>query len=760
MKVIKVAQIIDSLSWGGAQRMQILLAKALIDRPVELVVLSLRSSDNAPFAKQIETLGIKVYVLPAPKLFYYRRLSEIKNILVAEQVDLVHAHLTYANIVGAVVARWLRIPVITTLRTSGVDHDFYNPLRFRLETWVLQHLATKIMANGYSVADVHLQRLRNRTIEVIPNAIEIPGPITDAERTQIRHEIIRDSKRPWIISVGRLANPKGFIDLINAFHIVHLAHPTAFLTIVGSGGLAEDLQTQIHSLDLDAHVKLTGERSDVFDLLRSSNIFVSSSHWEGMSVAVLEAMASGLPIVATAVGDAPKVVVPGTGIVVPPRRPEKIAQAIIEILANPNKQKQMGEHAQSHIASNYNLGSFGDQLIDLYSRILKSQTQRERPTNLLPEKIHVAMVIQDYLPVGGGAERQIASLAPFLHRNGVKISILTRRYPGMIKFERINAVPVHRLPSLGPKPIASLTFTISAIVKLFKLRPDILHSHGLLSPATIAIAAKKVLKIPIVAKILRGGKVGDLDRIENKPFTRLRSTGIRRNIDRFISISSEIEAELSQFGIPAEKLVQIPNGVDTFKFTPLIAIEKISLRQSLNLLSGPIVIYTGRLAPEKNIDQLINVWNNIQAQFPQAQLLILGTGELEKDLRRMAMPSIRFIGYTDNVATYLQAADIFVLPSQTEGLANSLLEAMATGLAVIATSVGGAPDVIAHEKNGWLIEPNQPAALNNALLQLLADSTLRENFGQRARQTILLNFNLPVIATKLHDLYSQLHTIK
>ena len=376
---------------------------------------------------------------------------------------------------------------------------------------------------------------------------------------------------------------------------------------------------------------------------------------------------------------------------------------------------------------------------------------------LMKKSIRVAMIIQDYLPLGGGAERQLAALGPLLQEQQVEIHILTRRYTGLLPFEFIDGLPVHRLPIIKPRSfLASLMFTLTAQPVLKRLQPDLIHAHGLLSPTTVAVAAKRRLGAPLVAKILRGGRFGDLDRLKRKPFGQRRIRLFRKQVDAFVTISQEIDEELSNIGVSPEKRFFIPNGVDLERFQPVPLPQKRALRSPLGLPDGPIVIYTGRLEPEKCLDQLIEMWPSVRISQPDALLLILGTGAEEAKLRQMAGEGILFLGHVDNVAGYLQASDIFVLPSATEGLSNALLEAMASGLPAIATAVGGAPDLIEHCQNGWLIPPDKPVELQEALLILLNNPTFRHNFGCQSRKKIVENYALPVTARHLRLLYDQL----
>ncbi|MFO7680218.1 MAG: glycosyltransferase family 4 protein [Chloroflexota bacterium] len=374
------------------------------------------------------------------------------------------------------------------------------------------------------------------------------------------------------------------------------------------------------------------------------------------------------------------------------------------------------------------------------------------------QRLHVAMIIQAYLPLLGGAERQLAALAPLLEDQGVDVSVITRRYPGLKKFEWVDGVPVYRLPVPGPKPVASLAFSLAALPLLQRLRPDVIHAHELLSPTTTAVTAKRRFHIPVVAKVLRGGTLGDLAKLEHKPFGRKRMQTFKRQVDSFIVISQEIDAELTAWGVTPEKRVFIPNGVDTERFAPVSPPEKARLRQELRLGEGETAVYAGRLVPEKCVDQLIELWPRVREIYSRAQLLVLGTGPEEGRLTQLAGESVHFLGNVADVAPYLQAADLFILPSATEGLSNAMLEALASGLPVIATHVGGAPDIITHQKSGWLVAPHQPDEWLEAILTLCAQADERHSLGRQGRQKVAAEYGLVATAARLRDLYGRVTT--
>jgi glycosyltransferase involved in cell wall biosynthesis len=287
----------------------------------------------------------------------------------------------------------------------------------------------------------------------------------------------------------------------------------------------------------------------------------------------------------------------------------------------------------------------------------------------------------------------------------------------------------------------------------------LVHAHELLSPTTTAVISKRLFGVPVVAKVLRGGQLGDIAELKRHSTGPRRLAIMRRYVDGFITISQEIDRELAALGVPQEKRPFIPNGVDTARFAPVDTQQREVVRRELSLPDGPIAVFTGRLSKEKQIDQLINVWPQVRAVHPQASLLLLGTGDQEATLKRSAGAGVVFGGVVSNVAPYLQGADLFVLPSATEGLSNALLEAMATGLPVVASNVGGAPDLIKHGYNGRLISPESPTDIVESIIALFDDQAQRTQLGQQARQKVQRDYALPSIVNKLCDLYEHLLSV-
>jgi glycosyltransferase involved in cell wall biosynthesis len=327
----------------------------------------------------------------------------------------------------------------------------------------------------------------------------------------------------------------------------------------------------------------------------------------------------------------------------------------------------------------------------------------------------------------------------------------------MSAYDQIEGSPVYRFPVPGPKAAAMLSFVLHAVLKIGALRPDLIHAHELLSPASAGLIAKRFFGIPVVAKVLRGGQLGDVEKLKNRPTGGFRLAKLRKGIDAFVAISREIDDELASIGVEPSRRVWIPNGVDTNRFSPVCTEEKRRLREKLGFpADAPLAVFTGRLVPEKRIDRLVEAWPQIREQVPEAELVVIGTGELEDSLREKATVGVQIIGQVDDVVPNLQAADVFVLPSATEGLSNAMLEALSTGLGVVVTSVGGAPDVIKDERDGLLVPLDDIDALVSALVRQLKNDDLRLRLGTSGRRVILERYSLTQTADQLVGLYKGL----
>jgi len=218
-------------------------------------------------------------------------------------------------------------------------------------------------------------------------------------------------------------------------------------------------------------------------------------------------------------------------------------------------------------------------------------------------------------------------------------------------------------------------------------------------------------------------------------------------------------AELLEAGFDPKRTWHIANGVPI----PLLAIRDTSaLRTILGLRSDAFIgVFVGRLTDEKAPEVLLESWMAVLRRYSTSQLVFIGEGEkramLEAKARQAGLAeSVVFTGQVDNVEDYLNAADIFVLPSIAEGMSIALLEAMAAGLPVVASRVSGTVDVIEHGRNGLLFEPGDVEGLVGCISSLIELPEQRTELGRKARETVEQQFSLDKTADAYVDLYESL----
>lgn len=365
--------------------------------------------------------------------------------------------------------------------------------------------------------------------------------------------------------------------------------------------------------------------------------------------------------------------------------------------------------------------------------------------------LRIAMCITSYAPIVGGAERQLAQVARRMITAGHAVCVVTRHHPGLPLRETVDGVPVRRVAVRGPKTMRAGLFLLWAATALVRLRPDVIHCHGLFTPTAAGLLAGARLGAAVVAKPMRGEETGIIAR---KPLGSARLRTIARRVDAFAAVSREIETDLAAIGAPAEAVHAIPNGVDTDLFRPASRPDGAGLQ----------VAFAGRMTAQKSVPVLTEAWARVARAAPGARLLVaearrMGAAPPQEVAIRDALarqPGCEMRGHVSDMPAFLADADAFVLPSAAEGLSNALLEAGACGLGVVATSVGGTPDVIEHGRNGLLVPPGDPVALADALLTLIADPAGCRRMGAALRDTVERRYSIDATVARLLGLYDGL----
>ena len=396
--------------------------------------------------------------------------------------------------------------------------------------------------------------------------------------------------------------------------------------------------------------------------------------------------------------------------------------------------------------------------------------------------LRVWLLVETYHPVIGGGETQARTLASGLGAHGIAVRVITRRSAlAFATDETIDGVPVRRLGPAGPGHLKKWAMLPGLFVTLLAGRRqwDIAFVSGYRVLGIAAVAATRLLGKRVVLKADNDGEMsgayfkggaaelglGGAGRTL-AAFVALRNRLLRR-ADHFVSLSSGMQGELLAHGVAADKITAIPNSVDTGRFRPAAAAEKVRLRVALGLpASGPVVVFAGRLLAGKGVLDLVHAWAALAPDHADATLVVVGSGkglmhdceaELHALIERFGLArQVVTTGFVGNVEDYLRAADIFAFPTMDEAFGLALVEAMACGVAAVASRVGGIKDIVEPEVNGLLIEPGDRAALEAALRRLLAESDLRRRLAEASIATVEARYRTDAVLERYVGLFRRL----
>ena len=366
----------------------------------------------------------------------------------------------------------------------------------------------------------------------------------------------------------------------------------------------------------------------------------------------------------------------------------------------------------------------------------------------------IVMLINEFTPISGGTEKQAERLAAFMAKNGKKVWVITRRFPGLAAKEEYQGFTIIRPPSFGPGKLKTFSFVLGSLWHLWQLRKEyeILHAHMLFGAAFSALLTGKLLKKGTLVKLGSSGETGEIAVSRRSSRGRVRLALLRRWADRVVVLDKKMYVEAVSVGIPAKKITRISNGIDAAQFV---------LEKSKKNAEKVEILFIGRFVPEKSLPTLLNAYQKALQICPSLHLTLVGDGVEREALENLAeelgvTQEITFAGKQSDVRPYLAAADIFVLPSKTEGMSNALLEGMAAGLPCLATPVGATPRVLENGKHGMLLPVGDVDAWAQALADLGRNPQKRVALGKAARERILQEYDFSIIGARYLALYEEI----
>jgi glycosyltransferase involved in cell wall biosynthesis len=363
--------------------------------------------------------------------------------------------------------------------------------------------------------------------------------------------------------------------------------------------------------------------------------------------------------------------------------------------------------------------------------------------------IRLLLATYAYPPSVGGVERHSQSLARALVQRGHQVHVVTAAMRDAPPQERDDhGVQITRVAAgTGTRWQRMATYLGAMSIAAVRARDhvDVIHVQQALYPAAAMTLVARGVRKPLVVRNSGSSVHGAVQLMSRLPLGRV-SLGMIGRYATTISLSPEMTLEMRAAGF--RMVHEIPNGV----VMPAV-VDRQAARRALGIAeSTPIVLYAGRLEREKGTALLAAAWPLVRT--PGAQLIVAGDGSERNMIADLAR--VRIDGFVTDIAAYYAAADAFVLPSESEGISNALLEAMAAGLPVVATAVGGNRQVVASPEIGVLVPPGDADAMARSLDDLLSARARATQIGAAAREHVRAHWSFDAMVDAYERLYCSL----
>ena len=367
----------------------------------------------------------------------------------------------------------------------------------------------------------------------------------------------------------------------------------------------------------------------------------------------------------------------------------------------------------------------------------------------------IVQAVRYFKPVIGGVENYVLNLSNRLAEMGHEVSIVTMKVDGARDYESLEGIQVYR---------TSVPHLVEEVVSH---KPDIVHAHQYrLYHADLAIIASRLCHAPSVLTLHGVYPPSDFARamyysahsVTLSPLT-------LRLVGRIIFLTHDEENRILALGADRDKLAKIPNAINLEEFMSDASQNTGDEFRDKYEIRDQMILYVGHLAWNKQIDLLIKMMPGILKKFPKAKLVILGEDwGMEKQLKNLALDlkvdsSVVFTGLVSRselIRAY-SACDLFAFPSAYEGMPTVVLEAMASGKAVVAAKGGGTRFLVQHNKTGLLAEVNDLAQMQEYVVQLLEDPALKDQLASNARSYVQKTHGWDNVSSQIEFLYKELY---
>lgn len=651
--------------------------------------------------------------------------------LAASRCRATVAHAVMESYAG--IALWVfgllrpRVRTVLTLQSGDLDSDAKQR---RIPAWLWRRIhraPDRVTAISRFLAD-RAVRLGADPVRVstVPNGVDLARITPQRPEERVAHRIV---------CVARLSWEKGLGELLEALATVRRDVPDAHLLLVGEGAERGALEKKARELGIAAAVDFRGAlpNAEALSVLRTADVFACPSKAEGLGIVFIEAQASGVPPVGTRVGGIPDVIRDGeNGLSVPVGDPAALAGALLRVMREPGLRERLVAGARGSLAR-FDWQAIAERYAELYDRLLQGRS--------------VLIATGIYPPAVGGPATYVSSLAPRLVERGWRVRILTYGDAATRKSGHEGAV-LHVVPRVLPPGLRHAAYGLAAWRRTRDV--DLVYAQDPVSAGFPAVLAAMVARRRFAIKVVgdyaweqaqaRFGVRTMLDAFQAtrsgaavERLRRVQRFTVRRAA-RVVTPSRYLAGIVARWGVSASRVRVVENAVHAAAVPPPDA-DALAART-------PEIVSAGRFLPWKGMAQLVAAMPAIRARVPDARLTLVGDGPerpaVEAEIARLGLQEVvTLTGRLPHDAALARVAEarVFVLYTGYEGFSHQLVEAMASGVPVVASDAGGNPEVAVDGRNALVVRWGDAAALVEAVVRLLQDADLGARLAAEAGKT-------------------------
>jgi glycosyltransferase involved in cell wall biosynthesis len=710
MRILHVSSSLDRRDGGPP----VVLAGLAIAQARAGAVVTVAANFNthtvSSLADTLREGGVSVSLI-GPATGKQQRHPQIRPTLIKliADADVVHIHTLWEDIQhqAAVISRRLKKPYVI------VPHGMLDPWALSRHWWFKQiYLVVRLRRDLNGAMFIHalnvdeaklIEPLRLRTeCRIIPNGFspeQLAPPVSSA---------VRNQAGPTILFLSRLHYKKGLDYLADAFIQVAARHATVRLVVAGpDDGAEKEFDARIAAVGLHSRVDRVGALygQAKIDALKSAAVFVLPSRQEGFSVAILESLACGTPVVISDACHFPEVAAESAGAIVP-LEPSAIADAVLQIVNDPDRRRAMSAAARS-LAQRYTWDHVARRTLDLYGR---------------PK---VAILATAMTPYRIALHQRIVNELP-----GVELASLFTQSQSNAPWQLDLPVEIHPVSFVEHRP---LVLGREVIRWLKRHRPAAVIVNGYNEWARLQVLAWcRRNGTPVLLwgdSNLRGDRATGVKAIVK---SRLVRWAVRHS-DAVLPCGSLGQAYFEKYGADPRKMFWMPYEPDYAMIQTLPAASIDEARRRFDLpATRRRIVYSGRLVAIKRVDLLLRAFIELAPERPDWDLVIVGDGPERSSLAALVPPALAsrirwcgFVGEQATVSAIYRCCDVLAHPAEIEPWGLVINEAAAAGLAIVTTdAVGAAAELVRDGVNGRIVPAGDPATLLDALRDVTVPQTL------------------------------------